>query len=68
MKSPPIFRQIKNDARDIEAIADEYKTKIKHELWLADGLQKDAVQNSWDARIDKNHSKDWERGISLYLR
>lgn len=63
--STQIFRQIKNDARDIEAIADEYKTKIKHELWLADGLQKDAIQNSWDARIDKKHGKDWECGFSL---
>lgn len=60
-----IFKQIKNDARDIEAIADEYKTKIKHELWLAEGLQKDAIQNSWDARIDKKHGKDWECGFSL---
>lgn len=63
--SPLIFRQIKNDARDIEAIADEYKTKIRHEQWLADGLQKDAIQNSWDARIDKKHGKGWECGFSL---
>lgn len=65
MKLSTIFKQIKNDARDIEAIADEYKTKIKHELWLAEGLQKDAIQNSWDARIDKKHGKDWECGFSL---
>jgi len=47
------FRQLRNDLRDIEAIADGYKTKIGHDLWLSDGLQKDAVQNSWDARIDR---------------
>jgi hypothetical protein len=60
-----IFRQIRNDAKDIEAVADGYKTKIVHDLWLADGLQKDAIQNSWDARIEKKHAKDWECGISI---
>ncbi len=60
-----IFRQIRNDAKDIEAVADGYKTKIGQELWLADGLQKDAIQNSWDARVDKKHAKDWECGISI---
>ena len=60
-----IFRQIRNDAKDIEAVADGYKTKIGHELWLAEGLQKDAIQNSWDARADKKHGKNWECGLSL---
>lgn len=60
-----IYTQIRNDARDIEAVADCYKTTIGHELWLADGLQKDAIQNSWDARLDKKHGKGWECGFSL---
>jgi len=60
-----IFRQRRNDANDIKAIADDYETKIKHSLWLVDGLQKDAIQNSWDARFDKKHGKDWECGFSL---
>jgi len=60
-----IFRQIRNDANDIKAIADGYRTKIGHPLWLADGLQKDAIQNSWDARVDKKHGKGWECGFSL---
>ncbi len=59
------FRQLRNDLRDIEAIADGYKTKIGHDLWLSDGLQKDAVQNSWDARVDKKHGTDWECGFSI---
>ena len=59
------FRQLRNDLKDIEAIADGYKTKIGHDQWLADGLQKDAVQNSWDARIDKKHGTDWECGFSI---
>jgi len=65
MEPSKIFRQRQNDARNIEAIADEYKTKIKHDLWLVDGLQKDAIQNSWDARMDKKHATGWECGFSL---
>jgi len=61
----PIFRQVRNDAKNLEAIADGYKTKIDHEHWLVDGLQKDAIQNSWDARIDRKHGAGWEFGIGL---
>lgn len=60
-----IFTQVVNRERDIEAVADGYKTKIKHDLWLADGLQKDAIQNSWDARFDRKHGKNWECGFSI---
>ena len=60
-----IFTQIVNREKDIEAVADGYKTKVAHELWLADGLQKDAIQNCWDARSDKKHGKNWECGFSL---
>jgi len=60
-----IFRQIRNDENDIKAVVDDYKTKIPHELWMADGLQKDAIQNSWDARIDKKNGEKWECGFSL---
>jgi hypothetical protein len=65
MEPPVVYRQVRNDAKDIESVADGYKTKIEHELWLADGLQKDALQNSWDARLDKKHGKGWECGFSL---
>ena len=60
-----IFTQIVNREKGIKAIADGYKTRINHELWLADGLQKDAVQNCWDARSDKKHGKNWECGFLL---
>jgi len=60
---PKIFRQVRNDAKDIEAVADEYKTKLEHPSWLIDGLQKDAIQNSWDARIDKKRGTGWECGF-----
>ena len=62
---PKIFRQIRNDEKDIEAVASGYKTKIMHDLWLIEGLQKDVIQNSWDARIDKKYGKGWECGFSL---
>lgn len=60
-----IFTQIVNREKAIQTAADGYKTKIDHELWLAEGLQKDAVQNCWDARSDKKHGKNWECGFSL---
>lgn len=60
-----IFRQIRNDEKDIEAVADGYKTKIRYDLWLVEGLQKDAIQNSWDARVSKKDGKGWECGFSL---
>jgi len=63
--SSPVFRQVRNDAKNLDAIADGYKTKIEHENWLVDGLQKDAIQNSWDARIDKKHGSGWECGLGL---
>ncbi len=44
-------RQLRNDVRDLEAISDEYEGKLNHEFWLADALQKDSIQNSWDAKI-----------------
>ncbi|HUC02216.1 MAG TPA: hypothetical protein VMA75_04985 [Candidatus Paceibacterota bacterium] len=63
--SAKIYKQRTNDAKAIMALADDYRGKIQHDLWLADGLQKDAIQNSWDARLEKKHPVDWECGISL---
>lgn len=60
-----IFRQIQNDEKAIGAIADGYKGSVGHDLWLVDGLQKDAIQNSWDARIDKKNAKGWECGFAI---
>ena len=59
-----VFRQVRNDEKDIEAILDGYKSRIGHDFWLADGLQKDAIQNGWDARV-KKYGDDWECGFSL---
>ena len=60
-----IYKQRTNDAKAIMALAEDYRGKIQHDLWLAEGLQKDAIQNSWDARLEKKHPVDWECGISL---
>jgi len=56
-------RQLHNDAKDLEAIADGYLQKLEWagDNWLVYALQKDAVQNSWDAKI----SKDWGVKFSL---
>lgn len=65
MDRATVFTQKRNDEKDIEAIADGYKTKIGEGLWLTHGLQKDAIQNSWDARIDKKHGRGWECGLRI---
>ena len=39
----------------IEAIVDGYRGH----RGISHGVQKDAIQNSWDARKDKKHGKDW---------
>jgi len=62
---PTTFVQRINREKAIQALADGYKAKIDHEFWFADGLQKDAIQNSWDARSGKKHAKGWECGFSL---
>ena len=59
------FRQQRNDLKDLIAVADHYKTIIDHDNWLVDGLQKDAIQNSWDARVDKKHGFGWEFGVGM---
>lgn len=58
------YKQVRNELRDIEAIADGYRQKIGKDTWLAYGLQKDAIQNSWDAREYKR-GQGWECGFTL---
>jgi len=57
-------QQLTNEKRNLEAIADGYqgkisKTKINSQYWLASALQKDAIQNSWDARKNKKSGRGW---------
>ncbi len=59
------YTQVHNDEKNIQAIADGYRSKLQHDSWLAEGLQKDAIQNSWDARFDKKHGKNWKCIFSL---
>ncbi len=60
-----VFRQVRNDEKDIEAICDSYESKIGHERWIAEAIQKDAIQNSWDAREHKKTGKGWECGFEI---
>lgn len=39
----------------VEAIVDGYRSH----RGISHGVQKDAIQNAWDARIDKKHGKNW---------
>jgi len=58
------YVQRTNAERDIKALADGYKNKIQHNNWLLDGLQKDAIQNSWDAR-DNRHGNGWRCSFKI---
>lgn len=44
----------KEEVRNIE---ESYRQYVKN---IAFAVQKDAIQNAWDARVDKKHAKDWE--------
>ena len=46
-----------NLKRTKKNIADEYSN-------IPDGLQKEAIQNAWDPRIDKKNAKDWKIEIT----
>ncbi len=59
------FIQATNKERDMQAILDSYASVIKHQFYMAEALQKDAIQNSWDARIDKNQGKNWKCEFKL---
>ena len=59
------FIQATNKERDMQAILDSYASVIKHPLYMAEALQKDAVQNAWDARIDKNRGEKWKCQFDL---
>lgn len=52
------FTQVSNQENDLNSIEVGYQDRFAHNLWLADALQKDAIQNSWDARRSKK-GDDW---------
>lgn len=45
----------------VESIVDGYRGH----RGVSHGVQKDAVQNAWDARKDKKHAKDWSVSFEL---
>jgi len=58
------FTQPQNQERDLQAIMEGYEGKVRHRYWLAEAFQKDAIQNSWDARFSSK-GKDWS--FTLFL-
>lgn len=48
------FVQPQNREKDLEAIIEGYEGIIGHLNWLIDAIQKDGIQNSWDARLNKS--------------
>lgn len=58
-------RQLHNDERDLESIADSYENKLQElgERWLPHALQKDAIQNSWDAK--NSPDGEWEINFQI---
>ena len=59
------FTQNTNQETYIQSVVDNYEGKINDSSWLAVGLQKDAIQNCWDARVSTKKGKNWECGFSL---
>ena len=51
--------QPQNRKKDIKAALDGYQGFIKHDEWFTEAFQKDLIQNSWGARQDKKHGKNW---------
>lgn len=56
------FVQPQNREADLHAILEGYEGRIENEFWLSDALQKDGIQNSWDARSSKKGT-DWHCSI-----
>lgn len=60
--------QPRNSRRDLKAFQDAYETRISHDHWRAEALQKDGIQNAWDARTDRKHGKGWKCDIQYLSR
>jgi len=53
------FIQPQNRENDLKAILEDYEQVLqKSKNWLAEAFQKDAIQNSWDARRSRKE-EDW---------
>lgn len=47
------FTQLINREADLKAILSGYEQAIQNDNWLAEAVQKDGIQNSWGARLNK---------------
>jgi plasmid replication initiation protein len=45
------FVQPINREADLQAILENYEERINHLDWFIDAIQKDGIQNCWDARV-----------------
>lgn len=57
------FVQPQNREADLKAILEGYEGRIGHLKWLIDALQKDGIQNCWDAKLKKT-SDNWSCKIT----
>lgn len=53
---------ITNWKNQLKAIVNGYEA---HGATIPEAVQKDAVQNGWDARVDKKHGKNWSMTFEL---
>lgn len=55
------FTQLINRESQLRAVLDGYEQAIQKSNWLAEAVQKDGIQNSWDAKLSKH--ADWKSRI-----
>jgi hypothetical protein len=59
--SQEIRSTVINWPRMVETVVDGYRSH----MGLVHGVQKDGIQNGWDARIDKKHGRNWSYTFEL---
>lgn len=55
------FTQLINRESQLRAVLDGYEQAIQKPNWLAEAVQKDGIQNSWDAKLSKH--AEWKSKI-----
>lgn len=57
------WSQPHNARRGLAHFQDAYEARIGHDQWRAESLQKDGIQNAWDARTYRKDGKGWKCDI-----
>lgn len=60
-----LFTQPVNREAQLKTVLDGYADVLQKDWWLSEALQKDSIQNAWDARLNK-HGEGWRVNISLW--